>query len=402
MKKITTYVAGFLWALSAGSCNRSNDKIPRTLSSGNQEASCLSFAQRPDGQVFAAWAETGSNQENLRFCLTAWNDKADSFVHWATISLEKQTSLNQENNPKLVFTNQDSAWLIYVIHAPTAENKYASFIQYRVSGDAGQSWSQPYRFLQDSLTGQSLSYISTARLSGGHLAFCWLGDNLSQSKKGRPLYYAEASGVNHFSRPVLLDSFACQCCRNSIALAPDGKVSIVYRSLRQDSVRDIAFVCRPSGDSLFSKPVVFSGDHWVVDGCPEDGPVIEASDSLNAVVWFTGSESDKGVHFAQLDNKGKVVGKHTITPLSRFIQMASAGEYHQFVVYNKYAQDSVNSASSMIVLQDMKRPQDNGIALTVKGEFAGYPVIAASKEGNKVFVAWLTQQQVRYRVVDMP
>ncbi|HET8572503.1 MAG TPA: hypothetical protein VFL76_01415 [Edaphocola sp.] len=399
MKTAIIYGAGALLVLLAGSCNHPDNKAPRALSPGNLTASCLSFAQRPDGQIYATWAETDSNQENLRLCFAAWNDKADSFAHWATIPLEQQTSLNQENNPKMIFKNRDSAWLIYVVHVPTAENKYASFIQYRVSGNAGKTWSAPYRFLRDSTAGQSLSYVSTARLPSGRLAFCWLGDGLSQSRKGRPLYYAEANGVNHFSKPVLLDSFACPCCRNSIALSPGGKVSVVYRSLRQDSVRDIAFVCRSSGDSLFSKPVVFSGDHWVIDGCPEDGPSVVASDSLNAVVWFTGSENDKGVHFALLDNMGRVTVKRTIASLSHFIQMASIDQNHHLVVYNKYVQDGGNSTGSPIILQDMERPLDRGIVLTAKGAFAGYPVIAVQIENGKVFVAWLDHQRAWYRVM---
>lgn len=400
MKRTIVYIAGVSLALAAASCNHSNIETARNLSSKNEDASCLSLVQAPGGRVFAAWAEADSNQDNPHFCLTAWDEKADSFVHCATIPLDNQTSLNQENNPKLVFTNQDSAWLIYVIHAPTADNKYASSIQYRVSGDAGKTWSSPHRFLQDSTAGQSLSYISTMRLPNGRLAFCWLGSSLSQSQKGRPLFYAEAEGIDRFSKPVLLDSFACQCCRNSIAQAPNGKMSIIYRSLRQGSVRDIAFVCRPSGGSLFSKPVVFSGDHWVVDGCPEDGPVVVASDSQNAVVWFTGSGSDKGVHFAQLDNQGRVLAKQKIESLSRFIQLAADDDGHQYVVYNHYIQDKENKASSMIMLRDMNQPENKAMTLTSKGEFAGYPVIAAQK--NRVFVAWLGQQQVRYRVVTMP
>lgn len=401
MKKIFAYIAGLIAMSAASSCRYSGVEHPRNLSSQEMEASCLSLVQRPDGTVFSAWAETDSNQEKVRFCLARWDEQADSFVNWSTVPLDKQTSLNQENNPKLIFKSQDSAWLVYVVHTPTPENKYASLIQYRVSGDAGKTWSAPLPFLQnDSSKGQSLSYISMARLGNGRLAFCWLGNSLTQGRNGRPLYYAEAGGVQHFSKPELLDSFACQCCRNSIATTPKGKVSIVYRSLRPGSVRDIAFVCRPSGDSLFSKPVVFSGDHWVVDGCPEDGPVVVASDTQNAVVWFTGSGGDKGAHYAQLDNQGRVLAKRKIETQSRFIQMASDGFRHCFIAYNQYVQSGEGQADSRIILQNMSQPQDSGIVLTAKGTFAGYPVIAT--QGNSVFVAWLTGYQARYRVVAMP
>ena len=400
MKTVITYGAGILMALAVGACNRPAEQTPGTLSPESREASCLSLVQSPKGQVFAAWAETDSNQQDLRFCLAAWDDKADSFVHWASIPLDSQTSLNQENNPKLVFSGADSVWLVYVVHAPAKGNKYASLIQYRVSGDAGKTWSSPYQFLQDRTAGQSLSYISATRLANGRLAFCWLGNSLSHSRKGRPLYYAEAFGVNHFSKPELLDSFACQCCRNSIAITAEGKVSIVYRSLRPGSVRDIAFVCRPSGESLFSKPMVFSGDHWVVDGCPEDGPVVVASERENAVVWFTGSGRDKGVHFAQLDNQGGVLAKQKIESLSRFIQMASDVAGHQYVVYNHYVQDEDKKAGSMIMLRDMTQQPSKAMTLTAQDEFAGYPVVTA--RNNKAFVGWLTGQQVRYRVVAMP
>jgi hypothetical protein len=107
----------------------------------------------------------------------------------------------------------------------------------------------------------------------------------------------------------------CYCCKTSIATGSGGTIVAAWRHVYPGSVRDIAFAKSTDGGRTFSAPVRVSDDNWVLNACPENGPVV-AVDHANAihVVWPTllpgaaGAEptlalfyatSKDGVHFTK-------------------------------------------------------------------------------------------------------
>jgi hypothetical protein len=80
----------------------------------------------------------------------------------------------------------------------------------------------------------------------------------------------------------------CYCCKTAVAAGGDGSVYAAWRHVYAGNVRDIAFTMSRDGGRNFGQPVRVSEDHWVLDGCPEDGPAmaVDAHHRVH-VVWPT-------------------------------------------------------------------------------------------------------------------
>jgi len=301
----------------------------------------------------------------------------------------------------VVFLSPDTVWTVYSVQAPTPENKYASFIHYRISMDGGQTWSPPESLLHDTVPGKSRSFANAVALPDGRVAFAWMGGMLDmKSIPGRALYYATAEVPGHhsspvFSSPVLIDSFACPCCRSALACTPTGKVAIAYRSVRKDNIRDIAFAYKKAGDTSFSRPVVFSRDHWQIDGCPEDGPSMVITDEDNWVGWFSGG-SEKGTFYARLDNQGKVLHKEPVERNSRFINLARLPDGNNAVIYNN-TMTMNGKESSMIELRRTERRLLPAHELDTADYYATRPIVIPKGDHNDLLTAWIAEGRLWYK-----
>jgi hypothetical protein len=80
----------------------------------------------------------------------------------------------------------------------------------------------------------------------------------------------------------------CYCCKTSVATGAEGTVVAAWRHVYPGNIRDIALAKSSDGGRTFAPAVRVSEDNWVLDGCPENGPVV-AVDRANAihVVWPT-------------------------------------------------------------------------------------------------------------------
>ena len=146
----------------------------------------------------------------------------------------------------------------------------------------------------------------------GSVLTLWLDHRELAPKPGSaPMNHAEhqhvASGENKadgFTRAQLSQLFAatlgdvrsarsiargvCYCCKTALASDDAGGLYAAWRQVYPGNIRDIAFAKSTDGGRTFSPPVRVSDDHWVLDGCPENGPAI-AVDSAKRIhiVWPT-------------------------------------------------------------------------------------------------------------------
>jgi hypothetical protein len=80
----------------------------------------------------------------------------------------------------------------------------------------------------------------------------------------------------------------CYCCKTAIAAGSNGRIYAAWRHVYSGNVRDIAFAMSADGGRAFSAPVRVSGDNWVLDGCPENGPALAVDDRQRIhIVWPT-------------------------------------------------------------------------------------------------------------------
>jgi hypothetical protein len=107
----------------------------------------------------------------------------------------------------------------------------------------------------------------------------------------------------------------CYCCKTAFATAADGSLYAAWRHVYPGNIRDIAFTQSRDDGRTFASPVRVSEDHWVLDGCPENGPAMAIGPQGRIhLIWPTlvsaadnggtptlalfYAASDDGVHFS--------------------------------------------------------------------------------------------------------
>jgi len=80
----------------------------------------------------------------------------------------------------------------------------------------------------------------------------------------------------------------CYCCKTALTTGPDGSIYAAWRHVYPGNIRDIAFAVSRDGARTFSAPSRVSDDHWMLDGCPENGPALAVSaDGMVHALWPT-------------------------------------------------------------------------------------------------------------------
>src|SRR5690606_28287999 len=99
-----------------------------------------------------------------------------------------------------------------------------------------------------------------------------------------------------------------------------GNIRVLYRDILPGSVRDISVSSSADNGKSFQKPVPFSNDQWVVDGCPHNGPSVVSNRDTTYAAWFTGSDQN-GVFYAELNQNNEMFNKRCLDADGRFVQL---------------------------------------------------------------------------------
>lgn len=299
--------------------------------------------------------------------------------------------------PKIAFKGDGTIVAIYETNVPVEGSRFGlSDLIYILSFDDGETWTGPLSIQDQEAHTGSLSFANILRLSDGEVGVSWLDTDPDNSVNGRPVKFAKTDGSKGFSDGIVLEPYACQCCRTAISDDGDGNLSVVYRDILPGSVRDISVSRSADYGHSFEAPVAFSNDQWVVEGCPHNGPSVVSKDGTTYVAWYTGSQQN-GVFYAALDPDNNITAKHCLDPQGRFVQLCLMPDGTRMAVFNKsYRQDS--SMFSKIIVN---RIDDLGISqkeITLEKSHASYPVLEAL-DSNNIVVAWSDEGCVYYKAV---
>lgn len=90
----------------------------------------------------------------------------------------------------------------------------------------------------------------------------------------------------NITRETEIDSRVCDCCNTAMAITQNGPI-VVYRDRSEETleIRDMAIVRQ--GDGEWTKPMTIGNDNWQLNGCPVNGPAIDANENKVIVSWFT-------------------------------------------------------------------------------------------------------------------
>ena len=386
------------------SCNnKSNQEKPFDtvlISNPKHKASCVRFASDEHDNPIISWCETDEAERKFFYLSFFENGKFGTPVN---IPIEQNAAIHEEGMPKAAIKSDGTIIAVYETVSPTPENGWAGFIHYIQSFDKGKSWTKPLCVHADTSSGKSRSFADITRLSNGEIGASWLDVSLDNKKNGRTVKFAKTNGRNGFEDERLVDSFACECCRTAIS-GNDGKISIVFRDIISDSVRDISVSTSSNNGDTFSKAVSFSNDDWIVNGCPHNGPSVVNDKENVCAAWFTGSQK-RGVYYCELNNNEEVVYKKLISPNGKNIQLCLAPDGSKVLAYNEIRRQparpvgGADSFYSRIIVNKIEGEKVLEANITLSKAHAGYPVIHAMKKNN-IAVAWTENDKIFYSLLN--
>lgn len=106
---------------------------------------------------------------------------------------------------------------------------------------------------------------------------------------------AEVSADGTVHNNVLLDNRTCSCCQTTGTITDNGPV-VLYRDRSDEEIRDIAITRMVNGE--WTEPKVIHNDRWKINGCPVNGPKIDAIGNNLVVAWFTAANNQPKVKLA--------------------------------------------------------------------------------------------------------
>lgn len=399
MKNILILISSaILFSCNNNHSNGEQANQPVLLSHQSEKASCVYLTKDENNKPVISWCEKDVSGKKF-FSMSFFNEKENAFDTTINVPIEQNAVFMEEGMPKVAVKSDGTVIAVYETNAPTKQNGWAGFIHYIQSFDKGKTWTQPLCVHQDTASGKNHSYAAIARLSDGEVGACWLDESLGDAKMGRSIKFAKTNGKNGFQNELLVDSFACECCRTAISSDEKGNVSILFRNIAAGSVRDITVSTSRDNGKMFSPAVTFSNDNWVVNGCPEDGPSVVDKNKNTYATWFTGGKN-KGIFYAELNNENAVVFKKQISSNGRFIQLCLLPGGQRTIAYNENIREADSIYSKIIV----NRVDDDNhfftADVTQDKVHANYPVLCSLDE-HRIVVAWSDNNAIYYRVMEV-
>lgn len=371
---------------------------PVEVSQPETEASCVYLSGDESGDPVMSWVEVDSSGGKI-LRISFWDEETGAFSEAISFSLPDHTSVHEEGMPKTAVKGDGTLMVFFEVSVSSPHSKWGvSDIWYVSSSDRGGRWTVAGSVFPDKPENSSVSFSGVARLADGEIGIGWLGTAPDPDATGRPVYFARTTGGEKFGEPVLVDPSACECCRVAVSASEDGKVTVAYRDLLPESVRDISMAVSRDGGAYFDSPVPFSGDGWQVDGCPHNGPSVTMGDERIRAAWFTNG-SEPGVHLAEMDVTGEVISRKLLSSSAQFVQIAGLESGEIAVVYNE-DYEKEERLLSRIRLARIAGEITEYQEVTLPEARAAYPVVHPAGE-KQIVVAWREEGKIYFRLMTL-
>lgn len=396
MKKLFLYNLIFGLFISCSSHQPASDIS--LLSGVNHDASCVFLTNDNLGNPVVSWAETDSAGAKY-FYFSFWNSDQGRFDGRMNIPIPQNTSIHDEGMPKIAFKADGTMIATFETSIPVPGSKWGKGdIEYSTSSDRGKTWTKPASVQAEHPYEGSINYSGIVRLDDGELGMAWLGSNTG-GVSGRPVLFAKTTPAGTFTKAILVDSAACECCRISLSTDQKGGVNVVFRDLLPGSIRDISIVRSEDNGATFSRTASFSKDHWVVEGCPDNGPAVTGNASGTYAAWYAGASGNKrgGLFYAVLDGNNSTTTKRLISSDGKFIQLCLMPDGTRIAGYNESYREN-DSIYNRIVIGKIGNSGYFYKVVTQPGAQGFYPVVIGA-DNDRVIIAWKDNKRVFYRAV---
>jgi len=247
-------------------------------------------AVAPEGVPVVAWVvQEGS--DNVLYAARP-GDGTPVRVNPAATSVD---SLHQA--PGLVAGPQGELYLTWSSRRPVPTGGlFASDLRLSRSLDGGKTWDGHVRVNEDTPT--SHSFEGLAVTPDGTVIVAWI-----ETRDGKAATFVARVGERgtRVGDAMRLDTGeTCVCCRVDVAAGPGERVSVLWRKVFADSVRDMVLASSRDGGRTFAPPAQVHADGWKIAACPHRGGSV-ATDARGRLytVWYTeGTEGRPDLLFA--------------------------------------------------------------------------------------------------------
>lgn len=279
------------------------------------------ITRRSNGDLVASWMQSKGKDYVFQLSVRHANQWSPS----RTIASGPELSHFTADLPGVAELADGTLVAYWQLTDRSGSDDEATVIQIASSADEGRTWSKPSRPYRDATPGQH-GFISSFRV-GADLGLVWL-DAQSQSRSRAASHEGSALGAiglrnvtidktGRVKSDAWINPIVCECCPTSAIATAAGPV-VVFRG-RVDqaytkpsevhtdaaTVRDIQIVRMEDG--RWGKPHSVHADHWVFNGCPDNGPAVDGSGRDLVVAWWTAVgdrpkvqvafSGDAGTHF---------------------------------------------------------------------------------------------------------
>lgn len=383
------YLSILLLLLAGIGCKQAGNRIssPAVISHMNRDASCPYFTKTATGIPVVSWIEKDSTADAGTMFYALYDSVKQVFGAPMEITTTKGVIPHDENLPKLLFKKDGVIIAVYGVEANDERNKYAGKVMYTQSFDGGKTW-QAAQLLVHDTAGYDQRYFDVAVTKDGEGAIIWLDNRKDTTAEGSSVYYAKATGQEGFKEEKRIISQVCQCCRTRLYVAGTGDIHIVYRSILNDSIRDMVHQVSVDQGQTFSAPIRISADNWVVRGCPHTGPTLTANSSGLHFAWFTMGNGKGAFYCKSVDNGLSYTNKESLSqePMAKHPQISTIND-QLLVVWDEPV--AFRKGSNSRIGYQLRKPDgslyDAG-RVTDSTTYSSYPVLSSFR--NEAMVAY--------------
>jgi hypothetical protein len=401
IKKLTPAIfIGLLAACAGNSDNKTVTVVapkPEVLASPAADSCAEPFLfTDKNGQVTLSWVEKKGTQSTLKFA-TLQHDQWDTPVNIAT---GNNWFVNWADYPIVVADGNNNLVAHYL--EKSAPNTFTYDIKLVTSSDKGQSWGKAQLLHND---GKKAEHGFVSMVPYGDKYFVsWL-DGRNAAQEGKEGGHGGHHGEMTIRAAILdktgkkeseweLDSRVCDCCQTSAAITANGPV-VVYRDRSSDEIRDMSIVRFVNG--AWTSPIPIHADNWKIEGCPVNGPRMDAKGNNLAIAWFSmpGQQAQVNVTFssdggATFDkpiriDEGKAIGR---------VDLLMKDDTTAFVSWMEGA--AIKAAK---VYANGTRDSSIVVAASSESRSGGFPQMTRS--GNKIIFAWTDNKEKTIKLASL-
>ncbi len=386
------------------SCKGTNEQQLATLpdnllSDPAAKSSCVFMASDQNGIPAVSWVEENEGADPKMF-FAVWQEGTQKFGDKKEIPIPANVSIHEEGMPKIAFKADGTMLATYESSTPSETKKRGiSDLSFMESHDGGYTWTTAKSVFRNKYDGSSPNFSGLNRLTDGEIGVAWLDNNPDPNVKSRPLMFAKTSKDGRFNDAVEVTSKSCECCRIAVSGDQDGQILIAFRNLTDEEVRDISMSISADDGLSFSAPADLSQDHWIVDGCPHNGPALAVGNGKRYLSWFTGVEGKEGVYYAEFDKDGKNLRRELLSEDGQFAQIVMTADETPLIAFSEYYEKDEKTHMRI----NLAKPIDSGfkiIQISESDTDANHPVIQMLKDGSAI-VGWSEDGKAVYKKVSL-